>query len=355
MNAGKIAAVILVAPLWYAISSMIGLVILLVIGEKPVGGWTAFILGSVALGAIIVISHLRSESLLESERRENATRPCPHGVAGGITIGACSTCVEARNTEEAIRQREKADAEKRRLFQEKYRQVREAEKERLRTSVMPVIGDFQNLSSQQFENAIADLYKRMGFLVEQTPYSNDGGRDAILNLDGQKYLLECKRYSDTNLVGRPEIQKFHSAIITDSAAGGFFVSTSAFTKEATEYAAKIQCVTLVRGVDLQELIFRSGNTNQDDSYSTVCLDCGEQVLHQLRGPKEQQCCCGQGVKASLSISEVLARGQQKMICEKCGANMRLVSGRNGKFWGCSKYPSCRSTKPHGPRRRRFRY
>jgi DNA topoisomerase I len=34
-----------------------------------------------------------------------------------------------------------------------------------------------------------------------------------------------------------------------------------------------------------------------------------------------------------------------IICEKCGAPMKIKYGRSGKFLGCSNYPDCTSTKP----------
>lgn len=30
-------------------------------------------------------------------------------------------------------------------------------------------------------------------------------------------------------------------------------------------------------------------------------------------------------------------------CPECGGEMRLKSGRYGKFWGCSNYPKCNFT------------
>jgi hypothetical protein len=32
-------------------------------------------------------------------------------------------------------------------------------------------------------------------------------------------------------------------------------------------------------------------------------------------------------------------------CPTCGAAMRLRSGKHGEFWGCTKYPDCRGTRP----------
>ena len=34
-----------------------------------------------------------------------------------------------------------------------------------------------------------------------------------------------------------------------------------------------------------------------------------------------------------------------IICEKCGRNMVVKMGRNGKFLACPGFPECRNTKP----------
>lgn len=31
-------------------------------------------------------------------------------------------------------------------------------------------------------------------------------------------------------------------------------------------------------------------------------------------------------------------------CPKCGANMRLKTGKFGKFWSCIEYPNCNGTR-----------
>ena len=33
------------------------------------------------------------------------------------------------------------------------------------------------------------------------------------------------------------------------------------------------------------------------------------------------------------------------VCDKCGSEMVIKSGRNGKFLACSAYPDCKNTKP----------
>ena len=39
-------------------------------------------------------------------------------------------------------------------------------------------------------------------------------------------------------------------------------------------------------------------------------------------------------------------GSPTPTCPECGASMALRTGKRGKFWGCSKYPSCRGTRDY---------
>lgn len=49
-------------------------------------------------------------------------------------------------------------------------------------------------------------------------------------------FVEVKRYTKES-IGRPYIQKLHSAIIDGDAVGGYFVTLSKFNKNARQYAA----------------------------------------------------------------------------------------------------------------------
>ncbi len=84
-----------------------------------------------------------------------------------------------------------------------------------------------------------------------------------------------------------------------------------------------------------------------------CPKCGEELL--LRGGRYGNfiACSGfpkckyteqveseEGEEKALSEEEAL--GQK---CEKCGADMVVKNGRNGKFLACSAYPECKNTKP----------
>lgn len=272
---------------------------------------------------------------------------CPHGVRGGKTRNHCVECVhERKSLEEKLHLQKVNEAIRQEILRDADR-LREREWQRLASSLVPSLDELRGLTWQQFEDEIARMFERMGYSVEQTPYTNDGGRDAILIKDGVKYLLECKKYADGGQSGRPDLQKFHSAIITDKAKSGFFVSAGAFTKEAVEWAATMP-MELIDGQKLVRLMFHSKPAaSDDDNYQSACRTCGKIVIHRLRAPNDVTCSEGHVVQPSLTLERLLADGlNPQPSCLRCGVPMRLVDGRKGKFWGCSNYfgtPRCTYT------------
>jgi len=101
---------------------------------------------------------------------------------------------------------------------------------------------------RKFEFLVADVFEKMGYQAEVTKGSNDGGKDIILRKDGEVMLVEVKRYCKST-IGRPLIQKLHSACVDAKAAGGYFVTLSQFNKNAREYA-KRHNIELVDGNEL---------------------------------------------------------------------------------------------------------
>jgi len=65
------------------------------------------------------------------------------------------------------------------------------------------------------------MYQKLGYKTKLTSRSNDKGFDIVTSKDNVKYLVECKRYSETNLIGRELIQKFFAAVYNERAEKGF--------------------------------------------------------------------------------------------------------------------------------------
>ncbi len=101
-------------------------------------------------------------------------------------------------------------------------------------------------SSTFFERLVVELLVKMGYggslqdAAQAIGGSGDEGIDGIIKEDKLGFdviYVQAKRWS--NVVSRPEIQKFVGALQGQRARKGIFITTSAFTKDAIDYAAKI--------------------------------------------------------------------------------------------------------------------
>ncbi|MBA1433671.1 restriction endonuclease [Bombilactobacillus bombi] len=114
-----------------------------------------------------------------------------------------------------------------------------------------------------FESLVVELLSKMGYKGKNgsskvTSISNDGGIDGIINQDplGTRTIyLQAKRYSQNNIVGRPEIQKFHGALDEKNADRGVFITTSDFSQGAQNAAEKLGII-LVNGQMLANLMIK---------------------------------------------------------------------------------------------------
>ena len=125
-----------------------------------------------------------------------------------------------------------------------------------------------DLSPTRFEKLIVDLLIAMGFgggderMGHQLGKSHDGGIDGVIDEDAlglDAVYVQAKRYALDNTVGRPAIQQFIGSLTGEGATKGVFVTTSSFSREARDYAARVmQRVVLIDGRRLARLMIRYG-------------------------------------------------------------------------------------------------
>ena len=110
------------------------------------------------------------------------------------------------------------------------------------------------LTTIGYGGSLADAGKAIG-------KAGDGGIDGVIKEDklGLDLLyIQAKKWDNTT-VGRPEIQKFVGALHGKRAKKGIFITTSTFSKDATEYAEGVETkVILIGGARLTELMFDYG-------------------------------------------------------------------------------------------------
>ena len=119
-----------------------------------------------------------------------------------------------------------------------------------------------------FEGLIVDLLVAMGYggshknAAERLGKSGDGGVDGVINEDLlglDRIYVQAKRYSVTSVIGRPDVQAFTGSLVGFGASKGVFFTTSSFSSQAKEFAARVpQRIILIDGGRLSELMVEHG-------------------------------------------------------------------------------------------------
>lgn len=134
-----------------------------------------------------------------------------------------------------------------------------------------------------FERLVVDLLVAMGYggsrrdAGQATQLAADEGVDGLINEDRlglDVIYLQAKKWEPGRTVGRPELQKFAGALQGKRAKKGVFITTSAFSREAQEYAATIDTkIILIDGQRLGELMFEHDvGVSTTASYEVKQLD-----------------------------------------------------------------------------------
>ena len=115
--------------------------------------------------------------------------------------------------------------------------------------------DINSLSGVEFEMVCKKLLENMGFAVETTKTSGDGGIDLIAYnsqpLLSGKYIIQCKRYAGS--VGEPIIRDLYGVVTSERANKGILMTSGVFTKQAQIFADG-KPIELIDGVKLRDLL-----------------------------------------------------------------------------------------------------
>ncbi|MBI1282994.1 MAG: restriction endonuclease [Thiobacillus sp.] len=155
-----------------------------------------------------------------------------------------------------------------------YKQLREA-------LAIELLDRIKSVSPSRFEELVVELLLKMGYGGTQEDAgrvvgkSGDGGIDGIINEDRlglDVIYIQAKRWEAD--VGRPEIQKFVGALAGNKANKGVFITSSGFSKGATDYASQVNHrVVLIDGPMLAELMMDHDlGVSTKDVYTVKRLD-----------------------------------------------------------------------------------
>lgn len=319
-----------------------------------ISGLLAFLVVVGSYFGIIGIVKLVAAALASAKRN----KPCSHGIRRGKD-GGCKSCIADDERRTAEHRASQAAYERLANIKKEAKALRAAQLRELTNKWLSKPDLYLQMSPQRFEDAIAALFRELGYEVKQTPYSNDRGKDAVALKGDKKYLIECKRYAADRHIGRRDLQIFVAAMKEEKAEAGFYINTGRFAKTAIEYAAQNQ-IELYDADRFKGLVNAAFPVMEEISRAKVmCPECGD-VTSAIIGESATTAVCANGhtvtndITVQTLISSPYARlpsmfGPPKLsdaFCERCHSAMRVVSGRRGKFWGCSAYPRCRFTRPY---------
>jgi restriction system protein len=165
------------------------------------------------------------------------------------------------------------------------------------------------LEWKRFELLCAKYYEAAGFKCETLRCGADGGIDVkLFKIDPNKPLavVQCKAWYG-RAVGVKEIRELLGVMAHEKVGRGIFITTATYTKDA--------------------LTFGTANPIQ-------LLD-GTAFTGKLKElPKERQD----------ALLEFAFEGDYRTpTCPSCGIKLIRRESKRGAFWGCARYPKCKST------------
>jgi restriction system protein len=171
----------------------------------------------------------------------------------------------------------------------------------------PDINALEKMSWLEFEGLVAETFRRKGFRVaERGGAGPDGGVDLEAYQGKDKYIIQCKQWK-ARQVGVAIVRELYGVMTAEHAVGGFVVTSGDFTAEAKKFAEG-RSIELVDARQLRTMIGAPVQTTQ------------------LTPPTQ---------------------APEQPVCPKCGSPMVLRTAKSGsnvgrQFWGCSRFPACRS-------------
>ncbi|MGG3662981.1 restriction endonuclease [Bacillus gobiensis] len=168
------------------------------------------------------------------------------------------------------------------------------------------IKEIDHMDGVQFEYYLAALFKHIGYKVKTTKASFDYGADLVMDKDGERIVVQAKRH--LKKVGISAVQEISAAKTHYKANDAWVVTNSFFTNPAIELA-KSNGVKMIDRKELIDLILRM-SPGAIPNAAAVKMQVTPKTIH----------------------------------CPLCDAKMIEREGKNGKFYGCSRYPACRGTK-----------
>lgn len=113
--------------------------------------------------------------------------------------------------------------------------------------------EMHRLAPREFEYLVAELLSDLGYRVEVTPATRDGGKDLLAYLDTALgtllCLVEVKKYRRDRKIGIDLVRSLYGTLCDAQANSAILVTTSSFSKDAREFQRKHEYQLSLRDYD----------------------------------------------------------------------------------------------------------
>jgi len=124
------------------------------------------------------------------------------------------------------------------------------------------VHELDKLGGVEFEEYLAGLFRKQGYVAELTPSTGDFGADLVLLKDDNRIAVQAKRYAGS--VGVAAVQEALSGLAYYQCNAAWVVTTGTFTPNAIELAKKSN-VRLYGRDELARVIAGMSEINRDAS------------------------------------------------------------------------------------------
>lgn len=173
--------------------------------------------------------------------------------------------------------------------------------------------DYNDLNGHQFESFLTKVFEALDYVTVNTKLSGDQGADLIIMKDGEKTVVQAKKYSGK--VSNKAIQEVVTAKKHYKCKNSMVVTTGEFTKSAIQLAISNN-VELWDKTKLEKVISQINNSSSKNIKSSQSVTLNENSF-PVSCPY-----CNSGF--NLSLDDVPSMGEQTEIeCPECGMSLSI--------------------------------
>ena len=182
---------------------------------------------------------------------------------------------------------------------------------------------------KQFELLVHQAFRHRGFVIGETGATGaDGAVDMVLRKAGEYFLVQSRLWKAA-LVDVVPVRELHNAMRAKRAAGGFVVTTGAYTREAMAFASG-RNIQLIDGPTLREML-----------NDTAGIPTGVPTVITIGDPSE--------IPMITPVAPVCPDCKSAMVLRMGSVATAGAGGLKGggqralakNVWSCSRFPKCK--------------